>query len=71
MPKSKTPTFTKQKLTRGQLLLLKDCEDTLKKRDDSPDLQVLQKKKLVDDTFRVTTLGSTTIHEARHVENCL
>lgn len=65
------PTFTKQKLSRAQLVLLKDIEDTLKRRDDTPDLKVLIKKKLVDTTFRVTTAGSQTIHEAKHVEHCL
>ena len=65
------PTFTPQKLTRAQLVLLKDVEDVLKRREPTADLDVLQKQGLVDDTFRVTTLGSEVIHVAKHVENCL
>ena len=64
-------TFTQQKLTRGQLILLKDIEDKLKRRGETPDLKVLQSKGLVDETFRVTTLGSQTVHQARFVDNCL
>lgn len=71
---AKKPTvalFTKQKLTRAQLVLLKEIEDTLKRRQETDDLKVLTKKGLVDATFRVTTLGSQTIHQAKHVDNCL